>query len=64
MTILVYTLERIVEEVVLHNRGTASGFSAGLRKTTTNLSWDSGRTGGHSQRVQVYSLTPTPTYSL
>jgi hypothetical protein len=36
----VYTLERIAEEAVLHNRGTASGISAGLRKTTTNLSWD------------------------
>lgn len=60
----IYRLERITEEAVLHNRGTAWGFSAGLRKTATNLSSDSGRTGRDSERVQVYSITPTSTYSL
>jgi hypothetical protein len=58
----IYTQGRIAEEAVLHNRVTASGFSAGLRKTTTNLSRDSGRPGRDSERVQVYSVTPTPTY--
>jgi len=60
----VYTLGRIAGEAVLHNRGTASRFTAGVRKTTTNLRWDSGRTGRDSGRVQVHSVTPTPTYSL
>jgi len=34
----VYTLERTEEKAVLCNRGTASEFSAGLRKT--NFRWD------------------------
>ena len=52
-----YTLERTAEDAVLHNRGTVSGLSAGLRKTTTHLRWDSGRPGRDSERVQFYSFT-------
>jgi len=52
------------EKAVLCNRGTALVFSVGLRKTTTNFSWDSGRPDRGSEPVQVYSFTPTPTYSL
>jgi len=59
-----YTLGKVSEEAVLHNRGTTSGFSAGLRKTTTDLSWYSGRPGRDSERVQIYSISPTPAYSL
>jgi len=60
----IYTLEKTEVKAVLCNRGTASEFSAGLRKTTTNFSWDSGRPGRGSERAQVYSVIPTPTYSL